>query len=665
MKLPKALAVMIGFLLIVVFSSLYLQYCSQIIVKERSQIEPTTSSPTPKSLPTNTDQAYKDPYRIEHRPSKLGFTPSLGINLESPQAEADMIGQSQPFVDIFRTARPFPEFSCQTVEYDQYGWPTRIPDDCGAEKARTVMLQSLPLGAVPFGKYTVLYSGHGKIAYGGSARLIESYPDQGYDVIFIDPEMQKKTNRFVLTITQTDPAPNHLKNIRVVMPGGICGNDMTHLVMSKNSCINNDFISFVDILHENRNKIVFNPDYLYFLKDFRVLRMMNFMEASPRRPNRHYIPLCENLSEAAYLNCVTQPFDWSHRATMDDATWGGSFRTSVTKRYGVPLEVAVALANQLNIDPWFNIIHNADDDYVRQYASYVRDNLNKNLKAHIEYSNETWNTGFWGAHYTQAMGYKNSMDKPIYPFRDADYSARVRYYSKRAVEIFKIWEQVFGGTERLVRIVGSNQTSTPTSKDILEYKNAYKHIDALAIAPYFYGCWDREAEQCQDTALIPEILSEVTSLDEVFRIFNHQYRPDKKDFRQRGDPYGIASILNLIKRQANIAQQFGVDLYAYEGGQHLNVRWRDDFEAYGAEDAHLRKIFEQANRDQRMKQLYLQLLKGWKDAGGKLFVLFTMPQTFHKWGSFGIKEQLNAPRKDSPKYDAAMTMQEQVKQPWY
>jgi hypothetical protein len=234
----------------------------------------------------------------------------------------------------------------------------------------------------------------------------------------------------------------------------------------------------------------------------------------------------------------------------------------------------------------------------------------------------------------------------------------VRYYSQRSVEIFKIWEDVFSGTERLVRIIGSNQTSTPTSKDILEYQQAYKQVDALAIAPYFHGCWNRKAEQCADTDLIPEVLSEVNSVDDIFAIFNHTYDDSKKDFRQKGDPYGIDSILNLIKRQAQIAKQFKVDLYAYEGGQHLAVRWREDTTQYGKADYKLRELFEQANRDPRMKELYLRLLNGWQAQNGKLFVLFTMPQTFHKWGSFGIKEHLNATRQASPKYDAAMTFQE-------
>jgi hypothetical protein len=592
------------------------------------------------------------------QPEHIHFTPSLGINLESPQAEADMIGQSMPFVDIFRTARPFPEFSCKDVSYDKNGWPTKIPETCGQEKARTLMLQSILPGSVPFGEYTVIYEGKGNIEYGGNAQLIESHPDKGYDIIKIDHDLHRKMRRMIFTITKTETFPNHLKNIRIVMPGGVCKSQPDIRVGKAGACSQNDYLSFSEALKENRNHIIFNPDYLRFLKNFRLVRTMNFLEASPRRPNRHFIPFCEDASENEYLQCVTQPLEWTQRAKMDDVSWGGSFRTAVTQRHGVPLEVAVELANQLGADPWFNIPHNASDDYVLNYAKYVFAKLNPTLKPHIEYSNEVWNTGFWGAHYVQAKGYEAGYDEPIYPFRNADYSARVRFYSKRAVEIFKLWETVFGGSERLIRIMGSNQTSIPTSKDILAFEEAWKHVDALAIAPYFHGCWNREAEQCKDTEIISQELSAAQTVGDVLAILDQPYYPQRKDYRRRGNPYSLSSVLELVRKQAEIADNYGLKLLAYEGGQHLTVRWRENVEDYGKTDAHLLRIFEDANRAEAMKRLYLDLLRGWKQMGGDEFVLFTMPQTFHKWGSFGIKEHLNAPRSQSPKFDAAMIFQE-------
>lgn len=584
----------------------------------------------------------------------------LGINLEAPQAEADMIGQAMPFVDIFRTARPFREFSCKSVRYDEHGWPTNIPDDCGSEKARTLALQNIHPDSLPFGEYTVIYEGKGQLEYGGNAVLVQRNPEQGYDTIRLDKKKHDKTRRMILTINQTAAAPNHLKNIRIVMAGGVCDDKLWQRVHQASECKKTeDYIDFTETLKKDRNAIIFNPDYLNFLRHFSLIRTMNFMEASPRRPNRHYIPFCENLSEKAYLACVTKPLTWDDRAKLTDATWSGSFRTSVLERQGVPLEVTVALVNQLNAHVWFNIPHNADDDYVRRYAEYVRDHLKPDLIAYIEYSNEVWNTGFWGAHYVQSKGYQLGLDKPIYPFRDADYSARVRYYAIRASEIFKIWETVFQGTTRLQRVIASNQTSIPTSKDILEYKNTWKNTDILAIAPYFHGCWDREVEQCANENVVDKTLSQADSVDDIFDVLNQDYDPKQKDHTKRGNPYSLPSVLNLVKRQAELAHSFNLKLYSYEGGQHLAVRWRQDVEKYGAADAKLRELFEQANRDPRMKTLYLKLLKGWQKAGGDTFVLYTLPQTYHRWGSFGIKEHLNAPLNDSPKFDAAMEFQKQ------
>ncbi len=58
---------------------------------------------------------------------------------------------------------------------------------------------------------------------------------------------------------------------------------------------------------------------------------------------------------------------------------------------GMPVEVMVKLANKLNVDPWFCLPHLCTDDYVTQFATYVRDHLNSNLVAYYELSNEVWN----------------------------------------------------------------------------------------------------------------------------------------------------------------------------------------------------------------------------------------------------------------------------------
>jgi len=108
----------------------------------------------------------------------------------------------------------------------------------------------------------------------------------------------------------------------------------------------------------------------------------------------------------------------------------------------------VALANRLNADPWFNLPHKADNNYVRQYAKYVKENLRPGLKAYVEYTNEAWNSIFTQAHYVKDMGERMNLDE------DRD-KAGYKYFSLRSVQIFDMFEQTFGGKERLVRVMGS------------------------------------------------------------------------------------------------------------------------------------------------------------------------------------------------------------------
>jgi hypothetical protein len=400
---------------------------------------------------------------------------------------------------------------------------------------------------------------------------------------------------------------------------------------------------------------VFNPDYLNFLKDFRVVRMMNLMEASPSgmtcvqtaadNPNSF---VRDSAGQYVYDQaCLNEDFTWDKRSTMDDAVWGASANTARIKRYGrgVPLEVQVELANQLNAHPWFNIIHNATDTYAREFANYVSANLKPGLKAHVEYSNEIWNaTNFWAAAYMRTKG------KGLYTAADNAYWDGQYYYAKRASKIFQIWEEAFDGTNRIVRILGTQQGSPDTTRTMLNYSDTKQYVDAIATGGYFYACWDRTNTKCTDTTLIPKTLAEATSVDDIFAAIDNA-----------NDPYGMEGLKNQFIRQAAVAKSFGKALYAYEGGQHLTIAGAI------ADDRRQSMIdlFHAANRDPRMGEHYQRLLESWKAAEGQTFLLFSVPHTFSRFGSFGVKESLNQPRTSAPKYDGAMKFQENQGKCWW
>lgn len=128
------------------------------------------------------------------------------------------------------------------------------------------------------------------------------------------------------------------------------------------------------------------------------------------------------------------------------------------------------------------------------------------------------------------------------------------------------------------------------------------------------------------------------SVDDIFKAI---YNPK--------EPYSIPSLIKLIKKQAKTARKYGVQLVAYEGGQHLV-----DWESRNIKQNPTR-LFIAANRSRKMGQAYYDLLSGWKKAGGTLFVTFSAPRTPHWFGSWGTKEYINQPIHTAPKHRALMT----------
>ncbi len=505
----------------------------------------------------------------------------LGMNTN----EALEVDASLPFVDLFRLALPFDEarpwFTKGNVIFDKNGWPKNL----NGGKAGTRFLSHMPMAALPKGEYTVLYQGEGKIRYGASAKVVSQSP--GKDIIRIVPQKQPKelypTATATMFIDESNPR-NYIRNIKIIMPGGICRNQPTKHVTNPRICPNNSYLSFVESYQRNQ-QITFNPDFLNFMKDFKVIRFMN-MSGVTRN----------NLSS------------WNDRPTIQKATWGGKEGVR-----GVPLEVMIELANILNVDPWFNVPHAADNTFIYRMAQTVKQKLKPNLRIYVEYTNEAWNNIFVPqAEHMKQTGYKLRLDKN----RNV---AGSKYYSKQSVNIFKVWERVFGNKNRLVRVMGGMTTNTKLTETLLGFEGAYKHVDALAIAPYFH--------------FPQEKMASIRSVNDVFRELN---APDNR--------YSLKNTLKFVEKQIQVTKGFGVDLIAYEGGQHL-VHHKTHSMTEGA-TPHLYK----ANKDQRMGAAYYQLLAGWKKLGGKLFIPFSAPRPSTWHGSWGVKEHIAEQPVQAPKY---------------
>lgn len=329
----------------------------------------------------------------------------------------------------------------------------------------------------------------------------------------------------------------------------------------------------------------FHPDFLKRWERFNTLRFMDFQRTNDSKQTH-----------------------WSDRATPAFQTQGDDA--------GVALEYMIRLSNTLGADPWFCMPHMASDDYVRSFAEMVKARLDPGLKIYVEYSNECWNGIFAQARYCRDKGKEMGLS-------DNDYQAQLRYYSKRSVEIFGLWEEVFGGADRLVRVLAAQSANPWTSEQVMDFERAYEHADALGIAPYFgnaLGDPKRQDEVAQMT--VDEVLDQCAEF--------------------------IAEGNTTIARQAKLATQRGLRLVAYEGGQHLVGHG-------GAENNEkMTELFHAANRHPRMKALYLDYLAGWKQSGGTLMAIFSSMGAYSKWGSWGLLEYHGQDPAEAPKYQAVI-----------
>ena len=518
------------------------------------------------------------PARRSRPSSELNRTSPIGSNIASVvDYSVDM-----PFVDIFKSSRPWISGGGRkwndgrSIDLDDDGWVRSLKP---GQVARTLMLTK---GGHPGGEFIILYDGEGELVHNNE--LLEAQSRPGRHVVRV-----KKNGAVLFDISKTDRS-NPIRNIRVLPPGGSCEEDDARWCDRSHPCASGSCLPF-EQTHQER---IFHPKFLQAMSRYTVLRFMDWM-----RTNHSTIRT------------------WSERPRVTEATWN---------RRGVPIEVMVSLATRLRAEPWFNIPHLADDDYVARFASLVRDTLPEEFRVWVEYSNEVWNSQF--------SQYREVGKCPAGKREKNEHKAVLVCQAERTDEIFRSWREVFGqSASRVVRVVGAQAAVPWVSTMVLTHRKLYERADALAIAPYF-GLIGRRKNQEEIARL---------SVDELL---------------ERAENEILPKAIKNMQNQAEVAQRFGVALVAYEGGQHFvgvgGVENNED----------INDLFDAINRHPRMKGFYLRYLGAWQEAGGQLFVNFTNCGPYTKWGRWGLKEYPDQPRADAPKFDAVMEFIEQTPRWW-
>ena len=481
--------------------------------------------------------------------------PRLGINLAGP---ADWMTEL-PFVDVFRTARPWisqkkgagwgqgPE-----LEIDEFGWVKRLEPGCYAE----AMLCTISDGHYPAGTYTVLYEGEGKLDFAKNATIKQAEPGR----ILIDVDSSR--GGFSLQLLETNPE-NPVRAIHVIMPG----------------------------FEQTWREDPFHPVFLKCWKGFACFRFMDWMHT--------------NGSEIAR---------WDDRPTLQHATF--------SKR-GVALEWMIALCNRQRIDPWFCMPHLADDDFIRRFATMVKEGLEPSRKIYIEYSNEVWNGQFAQSRYAGEQGVKLGLGP-----KERPWEAGWHFTAVRSMEIFRIWEDVFGGHDRFVRVLPVQSGVGAVADGVCGFREAAKHADAMAGAPYMSYSIGRGKSK---------------DLGEQMRDWTVEQMLD------HFEKTGFAESLERMAKDRASADRHGLKLIAYEGGQHMVafVKGRELTEKLSA-------TMHACNRHPRMGELYTRYYDEWARLGGGAFAVFSSIGRFSNHGAWGLAEFYDSDPADYPKLDATL-----------
>ncbi len=468
------------------------------------------------------------------------------------------------FVDRMKNARSW-------ISYDENGaWDSGVEIPCdengyplqipfGSPAQSVRTLLFRGFDSYPAGTYTLIFEGEGTISLNFAAKGEYTEPNVAHHFEITSPI----TGGLLLSITRSS-VDNPIRNIRVIMPG----------------------------FEDNYQEQIFHPLFLERLQDFKVLRFMDWGKT--------------NNSET---------IEWSKRTTPQRFSQAGGYS-------GVALEYMIELSNQLDIDPWFCIPHQANDDYIRNMAQLIDQNLEQSKKIYIEYSNELWNYQFLQARYAGEMGIDQGLG-------DGDgFLANLHYNARRSAQIFQIFEEYFD-SDHLVRVVASQAGNSWTGKKILEGLNdstvnpTSSRADALAIAPYFGGSVGNDIVSNNEVDSI--------SIDEILN-------------RAEASVYSKTAVWTAKNKV--VTDTFDVKLIAYEGGQHLVGTGGNE-----NNETLTNKLIE-ANRNPRMKDIYLNMFDVWFQNGGTLFSAFSNICIPTKWGSWGMLEYQNQPIEDAPKYEA-------------
>ena len=306
---------------------------------------------------------------------------------------------------------------------------------------------------------------------------------------------------------------------------------------------------------------------------------------------------------------VIRYLDWSVANANTPVTWATrSVPNGAPGSDGVPLEHQIDLANLTGADVWFTMPWNANEAYVRNFATMVRDRLAPTSRAYFEAGNEVWNFGFpvAGQALDEGVAEKLSPDR---------YTNNLLRYAEKTIWLHKILADVFkANPARLVRVLGIQSGNTWALDEMMAFRDNRMSIDAIAFAPYFGHDMLQEP-----TATTDSLVRRFATLEVSRQGANDQAR-----------------------RVKAAAARYGVRAIVYESGQHIVPS--DANSAAAAE----------MQRSPLMGQAYDRYYADLRSIVGDTILAYSSAGPISRYGAWGIQEYAGQPLSETPKRRAVL-----------
>ena len=499
----------------------------------------------------------------------------IGINL----AGINYWSTEEPFIDRFKTAGDWHakdssgHDATSSLKINGLGYVT----NSGDVSELSVMVGVDPKSAAPIDRYVLTYDGAVSTVAMSGAKIISQTKGQ---VVFEYTGDDSKPD--VLLAFKGLSTTNPLSNVHVVRE------DQVSLFNSGE---------------------LFNPDFVAKVSQWGVVRTMDW----------------QNTNDSASVN-------WSTRTTLNDASWSHQ-----TTNDGVPVEALVKLANEAHVDLWYNVPTKADNTYVTNALTYIRDHLDPSVRVHVEWSNEVWNAGFAANSYAQ--GKANALWGGG---SSVAHGANI-YYGYRSAQIADIAHKVFTGTHagQVVDVLAGQAVNSGLMTYMLEgvakagLGSASSLFHDYAIAPYFGQELSRAGSISADRSIVLNWANSGSAgLDAAFHELEYG--------GSLSTNYSLAAAHNWLANSASAASSAGLNLVAYEGGASLYTSNYSSTYRSAAQD-----FFGKLINDPRMGELYSKLIADFKAAGGAEFVAFNDVSengTSGYWGALDTIYDTTSPR---------------------